>query len=140
MGTANVLARTRRMPTSPEQACAVIAGGRQLAIDLGCVNGKLFFNVASMGLSVRMARRLTGGIKRRWGVFGYPISAFQACRPGHVFEARVTHQGRTETLRSIQLPIGNGRFYGGGMNVAQDAAVDEQTGRTACWERVCRVC
>src|SRR3546814_18621897 len=35
MGTANELARTLRIPTSPEQACPVPGGGRKLAIEIG---------------------------------------------------------------------------------------------------------
>ena len=53
-GTANDLARTLEIPTDLAAAAAVIGAGRRHAIDLGCVNGKYFFNAASIGLSAEV--------------------------------------------------------------------------------------
>ena len=66
LGTANDLARTLNLPTDPVAAAAVIVAGRQRRIDLGWVNGKHFFNVATIGLGVGVARRLTHERKRRY--------------------------------------------------------------------------
>lgn len=75
LGTANDLARTLGVPEDPERAAAVIADGRTTRLDLGYVNGRPFFNVASLGLSVDITRRLTKVMKRRWGRLAYPIAA-----------------------------------------------------------------
>ena len=125
MGTANDLARTLGLPTTLEQACAVIAEGRTHRIDLGRANGKHFFNVASMGLSVEIARCLTREVKRRWGVFGYCVTALERYRASRAFTADIVADGQRSRRRSIQLSVGNGRFYGGGMTVAEDAAIDD---------------
>src|SRR5690606_140476 len=80
VGTANDLARTLGIPAALEEACAVVADGWTRRIDLGRVNGKHFFNVASMGLSVEIARCMTRQAKRRWGILSYCITAAQGYR------------------------------------------------------------
>ncbi|WP_425450362.1 lipid kinase [Virgifigura deserti] len=125
MGTANDFARTLGIPTTLPEACEVIVGGVLHPIDLGVVNGKYFFNVASMGLSVQCARRLTGEVKRRWGVLGYAICTRDALKATRTFSAEVTCDGRTSRFRSIQIAVGNGRHYGGGLTVSEDAAIDD---------------
>ena len=59
MGTANDLARTLGIPEDLEAAADVILAGHRRRIDLGTVNGKPFFNVASIGLSAELARELS---------------------------------------------------------------------------------
>ena len=125
LGTANDLARTLGIPPGLDEACAVIAAGHTHRIDLGRVNGKHFFNVASMGMSVEIARCLTGEVKKRWGMLGYCVTALDRYRAMRSFSAEIVADGRFRRLRSIQLSVGNGRFYGGGMTVAEDAAIDD---------------
>ena len=125
MGTANDFARTLGIPTTLPEACKVIVGGILHPIDVGGVNGKYFFNVASMGLSVQCARRLTGEVKRRWGVLGYAICARDALKATRTFSAQITCDGQKSRVRSIQIAVGNGRYYGGGLAVAEHAAIDD---------------
>ncbi|MBY0514894.1 MAG: hypothetical protein K2P78_13385, partial [Gemmataceae bacterium] len=68
LGTANDLARTLGLPTDLAAAAQVIADGHTRRIDLGRVNGRPFFNVASIGLSVAVTRRLSKGSKGWLGV------------------------------------------------------------------------
>ena len=58
-GTANDLARTLGLPLDMVEAAKVIAAGRIRAIDVGEVNGKPFFNVASLGMSASLATAFT---------------------------------------------------------------------------------
>lgn len=126
LGTANDLARTLGLPTGVAEAAEVIAGGRLHDIDLGRVNGKHFFNVASIGLSVQVTRCLSRAVKRRWGRLGYAVACLDALRSARIFRADIRHDGRQMRLRSIQIAVGNGRHYGGGMTIAEDAAIDDQ--------------
>lgn len=125
MGTANDLARTLQIPTVLAEACRVIADGRLHAIDLGHVNNRYFFNAASIGLAVRVTHQLSSEVKKRWGVLGYARSVALAIRYNRAFRARITCDGHTVRVRSIQITVGNGRHYGGGMTVANDAAIDD---------------
>ncbi|MDZ8052131.1 MAG: lipid kinase [Aulosira sp. ZfuVER01] len=126
LGTANDLARTLGIPNSLTEACNIIATGEQRRIDLGWVNGKHFFNVASMGLSVKITERLTKEVKRRWGVFAYLATALQVAWESRPFSAEIRVNGEVIRVRTVQIAIGNGRYYGGGMAVAHDATIDDQ--------------
>jgi diacylglycerol kinase (ATP) len=125
LGTANDLARTLGIPSSVLEASRVIVEGRTHPIDLGRVNGKHFFNVASVGLSVHVARELGVDIKRRWGVLGYSLTLWRALGRHRAFRAEIRCNGTRARVRTIQISVGNGRYYGGGMTIAADAAIDD---------------
>ncbi len=126
MGTANDLARTLGIPIDLVKACEVIGAGKLLRIDLGRVNGQYFFNAASIGLGAQVTRQLTSEVKSRWGVLGYARTVYDAAKIARTFSATITCDGRSEHVRSMQIAVGNGRFYGGGMNISHDAAIDDQ--------------
>lgn len=126
LGTANDLARTLNIPTSLSQACQVIAEGKEQRIDLGSVNGKHFFNVASLGLSVQITRELSREAKRRWGALAYLVTALRVVWRSRPFPAEIRVNGESFTVQTVQIAVGNGRYYGGGMTVKQDAAIDDQ--------------
>ena len=126
LGTANDLARTLEIPNSLPEACEIIARGQLRRIDLGWVNGKHFFNVASLGLSVQITKKLTKEVKRRWGVFAYAITALQVILQIRPFRAEIRINGKSIKVKTIQIAVGNGRYYGGGMAVVHDATIDDQ--------------
>jgi diacylglycerol kinase (ATP) len=126
LGTANDLARTLEIPTALPQACEVIATGEIQNIDLGWVNGHYFFNVASLGLSVQITRKLNKEAKRRWGILAYALAAVQVLWQSRLFWADIQVDGQSHWVRTAQIAVGNGRHYGGGMTVAAEAAIDDQ--------------
>ncbi|AKG24723.1 lipid kinase [Calothrix sp. 336/3] len=126
LGTANDLARTLNIPTSLPEACKVIASGTIRKIDVGKVNDKYFFNVASLGLSVKITQKLTKEVKRKWGIFAYAYTALQAVWNSRPFSAEIHINGQKIVTKTVQIAVGNGRYYGGGMAVVHDAAIDDQ--------------
>ena len=126
MGTANDLARTLDIPSDLDQAARIIAEGRTRRIDLGLVNGQPFFNVASLGLSAELAQKLTREIKRRYGRLGYALVAIQVLSQARPFSASIVSEEGAVRVRTLQIAVGNGRFYGGGNAVDKDAAIDDQ--------------
>ncbi|WP_419963021.1 lipid kinase [Pantoea vagans] len=125
LGTANDFARTLGIPTSLEKAVKIIADGKLRAVDLGEVNQHLFLNVSSIGFSAELARNLTAESKKRWGVGGYALAALRLLRQSRPFSATLVHQGQRIPVKTVQVSVGNGRFYGGGMTVEQRAAPDD---------------
>jgi len=126
LGTANDLARTLELPTDPVAAAQVIVDGRLRSIDLGEVNGRPFFNVASLGMSVELAKSLDRDTKKRWGRFGYVLAALRLVRRLERFSAEIRPDGgKVIRGKSIQIAVGNGRYYGGGLSIAEDAAPDD---------------
>lgn len=125
LGTANDFARTVGLPVELEAAVAVIAAGKTTPIDLGMANEHPFFNVASIGFSADLAMSLTEEAKKRWGKLGYAIVAARLLAGSRLFTAELEHDGSTEELRTFQVAVGNGRFYGGGMAVHADATAQD---------------
>lgn len=124
LGTANDLARVLGLPRDPAAAARVILDGRRRRIDLGRANDKLFFNIATIGLSARLAKAMDGGTKRRFGALAYALTLARIGL-GHPFTVTLrTPQGQ-QRLRAIQIAVGNGRYHGGGVVVHEAAAIDD---------------
>lgn len=125
LGTANDLARTLAIPTDLAEAAKVIVGGHSRPIDVGDVNGVPFFNVAIIGLAVALKRELSGEAKRRWGKIGYGIAGVWSLTRLHRFRAQIRHGEEAIKVRTVQIAVGNGRYYGGFATVDEDAALDD---------------
>ena len=103
MGTANDLARTLGIPADLEEAVSVILDRHIRPIDLGMVNGRPFFNVASVGFSVAIARFHKGERKRLLGLLSYPLSWLDAYRTHRSFRATIACDDTVTTCRCVQL-------------------------------------
>jgi len=125
LGTANDFARTIGLPLDLRAAIDVIARGKTTRIDLGIANDIPFFNVASIGFSADLAAALTQDAKRRWGKLGYAIIASRLLWRSRLFTAKLEHDGTLERFKTLQVSVGNGRFYGGGMTVHSDATATD---------------
>ncbi len=125
MGTANDLARTLGIPTDLDAAAAVIAAGRLQRIDVGEVNEHAFFNVASIGLSAELAAGLTPERKRRFGRLAYALTAINVLARARPFSATIVTKSGETRVKTLQIAVGNGRYYGGGMAVEEGAAIND---------------
>jgi diacylglycerol kinase (ATP) len=125
LGTANNLARTLGIPASLEAACRLAAHGARRWIDLGWVNGRYFFTTASIGLSVQITEVLTYHTKQRWGALAYAVAAFRALALSRPFHADIIWNREKRHSRTVQVVVGNGRYYGSALPVAEDATIDD---------------
>ena len=125
LGTANDLARSLGLPLDPLAAARFIPTAAPQPVDLGWVNGHYYFNVASIGFSAELAGELTSEAKKRFGVFGYAVAAVRVLRRVRPFGVTIEHDGTVEKVTTIQVSVGNGRHYGGGMTVEETATVDD---------------
>ena len=123
LGTANDFARTLGLPVDVGSAVRVIVEGASRRVDVGRVNGQPFLNVASLGLSSDLAERLTMAGKRRWGRLSYAAAAMAVLAQARPFRAVIVAEGRGVRVRSYQIAVGNGRYYGGGLPVRHDASI-----------------
>jgi diacylglycerol kinase (ATP) len=124
-GTANDLARTLSIPLDLAAAADLVVAGHTRRIDVGMVDGHCFFNVASIGLSSELAQKLDPELKKRFGRLGYAIAALRILATARRFRARIVEKGLGARVRTYQIAVGNGRLYGGGNVVAEDAAIDD---------------
>lgn len=125
LGTANDLARTLQLPTTIEAAVGVIASGRTRWIDVGFVNDHPFFNVASLGVSADLAQELTTENKKLFGPLSYAIAAVRVLARARPFRAQIISPQSSARVRTYQVAVGNGVYYGGGMAVHESAAIDD---------------
>ncbi len=131
LGTANDFARTLGIPTDVEEACETVARGVVVDVDLGLAGDNYYVNVASIGLGVEATRALSPWLKRSAGPLAYPVAAIKAFLKHEPFSARLTFpEGDHEPVeyeRLLQVAVGNGRFYGGGMVVAPESGIDDRS-------------
>jgi YegS/Rv2252/BmrU family lipid kinase len=131
LGTANDFARTLGIPSDIEGACQTIAAGKMVDVDLGLAGDNYYVNVASVGLGVEATRALSPWMKKSVGPLAYPAAAIKAFLNHKPFSARLTFpDGDHEPVeheRLLQVAVGNGRFYGGGMVVAPESGIDDRS-------------
>ena len=131
LGTANDFARTLGIPTDLEAAGATIAQGKIVDVDLGLADGNHYVNVAHVGLGAAASKAVSPRIKRVAGTLAYPIATTRALLGFQPFAATLSFPNGDHPPvrfpRLLQVAVGNGRFYGGGMAVAPGAGIDDGT-------------
>lgn len=125
LGTANDLARSLGVAGNLDDAFTAIIANHRQRIDLGCLDGHYFFNVANIGLGVKVTEELTDKVKKQWGVLSYLKALFAALARSNQFRLKLTVDGRTHRMRSMHLAVGNGRYYGGGNIISEDAYIND---------------
>ena len=124
-GSGNGLARELGIPLDPSAALAVALGGRTRVIDCGELDGRLFVNVAGIGLDAQVAHEFAAqGLVRRGFLKYLEIAGRQMFR----FEAAnhtITADGQTVRSRALIIAIANARQYGNGALIAPHARIDD---------------
>ena len=126
LGTANDFARGLGLSRSLEAAAHVIAHGAPKAVDLGRMDGHVFLNAASVGLTSIVAARLDPALKRRVGQLAYPVTAASEAWKLEPFKATLRTRARTLEVEALQVVVGNGRYQGGGRIIHPSATLDDE--------------
>ena len=124
LGHTNDLAKTLGIPSNLNQACKVIIEGDIRHIDLGCVNGKHFFNFASLGLNVNITQKLTKKAKLRWGIFTYLSAVIQAILKARPLAVKISPN--KPVVQAAQIVVGNGLYYAGNRAVLDNARINDK--------------
>lgn len=127
LGTANNLARTFNIPSDPVESSKLLEEGVKACVDLGMANGIFFVNVAGLGISTEINRKVSGWMKHHLGVLAFIITAFQLITRMNPFRAEIiTDEGKPMFTKSWQISVCNGKHYGAGMVIKEDASLDDQ--------------
>jgi len=122
-GSGNGLARELGISLCPERAIVTAARGIDRRIDIGELSGRLFFNLAGVGLDASVASlfsRLAGRGLLRYvqatlsTVFSYAAETYT-----------ITAGGETCEQRALIVALANGRQYGNGAVIAPHAKLDD---------------
>ncbi|MBN9501759.1 MAG: hypothetical protein BGO01_15190 [Armatimonadetes bacterium 55-13] len=123
LGTGNSLARDLGIKADVDEACQVLIDGFEQDIDLGLVNGQHFVNVATVGLTTRIAEGLDNDAKKRFGRAAYLVAVFKAVIKAKPFHTRLEFGGEVRESESIQVVVGSGRFHAGPFPVTPEAEI-----------------
>ena len=115
LGEDNHLARTLGLPLDPEGAANVILAGVTHTVDVGSVNGQPFFSVATIGLTIEQCRRLNQATTSRVAPVAYLGAALRTVFGSRRFSAIIRSGATIYRVRTLQIAIGNGHLWYGGM-------------------------
>ncbi|GAC1449653.1 MAG: lipid kinase [Vulcanimicrobiaceae bacterium] len=122
LGTGNSFALTLGIPDDVAGALDVIAVNRIVSVDLGTVNGTHFANFATIGLSAEIADRAPHDLKAKIGRAAYAIGGVRSFFSHEPFRSKIRwDNGKTE-LRTQQIVVANGRYFGN-KPVSADASI-----------------
>ncbi len=124
-GRGNDFARALGIPLDPVRACDVLATGAPRSLDLGEVGGRTFIGIASCGFDSD-ANRIANASRLVRGNFVYAYGALRALVHWRPATFTVTVDGgRPRTVTGYTVAAANSRTYGGGMQLAPAAALDD---------------
>jgi diacylglycerol kinase (ATP) len=124
-GSGNGLARELGIPLNPDGAFAVAIAGRELVIDAGELDGRIFFNVAGVGLDARVAHEFAAGGLVRRGFARYLEITARELFSYHPDEHTIVTDGTVLRERALIIAVANARQYGHGALIAPQARLDD---------------
>jgi diacylglycerol kinase (ATP) len=124
-GSGNGLARELGIPLDPALAFQAVFEGHSRLIDAGELDGRLFFNIAGLGLDALVAHRFAElGLARR-GFVRYLELAAREVVSFVPLEYAVRADGHDLLVRPLLIAIANARQYGNGALIAPGAELDD---------------
>jgi len=124
-GSGNGLARELGIPLDARDAFVMALAGRYRTIDCGELDGRLFFNVAGIGLDARVAHQFATHTTTRRGFRRYLEITGRELFHHAADEHTVTVDGSVRRERTLMIAIANGRQYGNGALIAPEARLDD---------------
>lgn len=124
-GTGNDMAKSLGISLEPKEALEALCRGLKRDMDIGNANGYNFLNIASVGFdaevvinNVRIKKIIKSGIS-------YAISVIYTLISFKKKKIKINIDGKVLEDEIILLAVGNGRYYGGGMEILPMAKVDD---------------
>jgi YegS/Rv2252/BmrU family lipid kinase len=107
-GTANVVARTLRIPLNPRRAVPLLLAGDQATLDLGRLgDGRRFAIGVGVGLDATMISEAPARLKKRFGFMAYVIGGYKAVLRNQKFALRLTVDGTVYERPASAILIAN---------------------------------
>jgi YegS/Rv2252/BmrU family lipid kinase len=124
-GSGNGLARELGIPCDPERALAIALGLAERVMDAGELDGRLFFNVAGLGLDARIAHGFAETGARARGFRRYAAVTLRELTRYTPEEYEIAVDGERFRVRAMLVAIANARQYGNGALIAPGARIDD---------------
>ena len=133
-GTGWDFARSLGIPHNPDRAIDVALSGTVRTIDLGRATyrrwdgadgSSWFANVGSAGMSGAIAQRANDTTKALGGKVSYVWATFAVFARWSNSEVDVSVGAEKRRARMHDVVVANGPYFGGGMKICPDAALDD---------------
>jgi YegS/Rv2252/BmrU family lipid kinase len=111
LGTGNSFALSLGL-SDLDVAVEAIVSGREVAVDLGSVNGTYFANFATIGLSSTIARATPNWLKKIVGAAAYVLAGVIPGLQSRPFLCKVRAHDQEIAFRTFQVIVANGRYFG----------------------------
>jgi lipid kinase YegS len=127
LGTANDFTKSvginaKDLTNALELACT----GRPTKIDVGRMNDQHFINVASAGFGAEVTATTPRDMKKNLGAMAYSIMGFVKAFQLEPYQGRlILPDGVVKEGSMLIMAVGNGRFAGGGYEVAPQASLTD---------------
>ena len=137
LGTANDFAHGCDLPCDNLKKCLLIAcTAPARKIDVGCMNGRYFVNVASGGFGAEITATTPVGMKKALGGGAYTIMGLAKALTLKPYEGRLLVPGEEPAEGNmVFMAVGNNRLAGGGFEVAPKASLDDGMLRGGAFSR-----
>jgi diacylglycerol kinase family enzyme len=127
MGTLNHFARDLGIPVDLDAAAAVIAQGREIDVDVGEVNGRIFINNSSLGLYPEIVRDREQQRRRlgrgKWRALA--AASLHALQRYPVLAVQIEADGRMLERRSAFVFIGNNEYQMEGFSIGERSGLSD---------------
>ncbi|HEX5760440.1 MAG TPA: diacylglycerol kinase family protein [Thermoanaerobaculia bacterium] len=129
LGTGNDFARSIGVPADLAGALAVLAEGRDAALDVGRATvgaARWFVNVSAGGFSGLVNEKMDSAVKSAWGPLSYLRSAVEALPELAGYRTTIRLDGdETLEVSAYSVIVANARYVASGIPVAPEARLDD---------------
>jgi YegS/Rv2252/BmrU family lipid kinase len=123
VGTINVFAAELKIPNNLQDAWDVIRAGKTVQVDLPTANGHAFVQLAGVGLDAKVVKKTTWESKKKLGPLSYLLTLLRIASKKQPKLRVETAEGERYKTRFIL--VGNGRLYGGPLQVFRKAEISD---------------
>jgi len=126
VGSGNGLALELGIPPRPDDALAVALRGGNRLIDVGDLNGRLFFNCAGVGFDAHVAAAFAASAGRVRGLVSYATIGVREFVRYEAGTYRIETEGAAAAeVRALLISVANTRQWGNGALIAPGAIMDD---------------
>jgi len=124
-GSGNGLATELAISRLPERAIAEALAAESRPIDVGELEGRLFVNIAGIGIDAHIAAQFNAGGNPRRGFAGYVRVTGRALTTYVARRYRIVTSAGQVDARALTVTIANAPQWGNGAQIAPGARVDD---------------
>jgi len=132
LGWANDFIKSTNIPSDIIEACKIIIKGKTKKIDVGLINGQIYFaNICGIGFDAEVAH-LANQLKNRhpnWNTLNAYVYVLATVRkllsPFSYHNVKIKFDGQEIHSKILFIAISNGKFYGGRFKITPEAILDD---------------